>query len=121
VPVTEENGSEKPADVPKKKSRRRSRGRRKKPLEPKQENALPDSMQPVMTAPEIEVTQNSDTSGNIPLMLSIPLYAESTGQDQPAQKAPLLIQPAEHEEVEPLPAEPNPAENVLEEGKNENL
>ena len=111
--ASEENGSEALADVPKKKSRRRNRGRRRKPLETKPETTLPDGMQPLTPAQEMELTQNSDLPGSIPLMLSIPLFAESEGQDQPEQKAPLLIQPAEHTEVDPVPTEQDPALGVI--------
>ncbi|MEI6610375.1 MAG: Rne/Rng family ribonuclease [Deltaproteobacteria bacterium] len=107
--ASEENGSEALADVPKKKSRRRNRGRRKKPLGTKTESTLPDGMQPLATAQEMELTQNSELPESIPLMLSMPLFAESEGQDQPELKAPLLIQPAEHTEVEPIPTEQDPA------------
>ena len=113
VLVNEENGSETQGDVPKKKSRRRNRGRRKKPLEAKTESALHDGMQPVTPAPEIEVTQNNDMSESIPIMAPMPLFAESEGQDQPAQKSPLLIQPAEHTEIEPAP-EQYPATGIIE-------
>jgi len=113
VTASEENGSETPEDVPKKKSRRRNRGRRRKPLETKTGNALTDGIQPLTPTPETEVTQNSDIPESIPLMLSMPLFAESEGQDQPELKAPLLIQPAEHTEVEPVPAEQDPALGVI--------
>lgn len=122
VPVSEENGSETPGDVPKKKSRRRNRGRRKKPLGTKPESTLPDGMQPVAVSPEMEVAQNGVMPESIPLMASMPLFAESAGQDQSAPKAPLLIQPAEHTEVEPAPPEQDPATSVIEaEKKDDNL
>jgi len=122
VPVSEENGSETPGDAPKKKSRRRNRGRRRKPLETKPENTLPDLMPPVTPAPEMEVKQGSIMPESVPLMASMPLIAESAGQDQSVQKAPLLIQPAEHTEVEPVPTEQDPVTGVIEaEEKDENL
>ena len=122
VPVSEENGSETPGDVPKKKSRRRNRGRRKKPLGTKPESTLPDGMQPVAVSPEMEVAQNGVMPESIPLMASMPLFAESAAQDQSAPKAPLLIQPAEHTEVEPVPTEQDPVTGVIEaEEKDENL
>jgi ribonuclease E len=111
--ASEENGSEALADVPKKKSRRRNRGRRRKPLETKPETTLPDGMQPLTPAQEMELKQNSDLPESNPLMLSMPLFAESEGQDQPEQKAPLLIQPAEHTEVDPVPTEQDPALGVI--------
>jgi ribonuclease E len=122
VPVSEENGSETPGDAPKKKSRRRNRGRRRKPLETKTESTLLDGMPPVTTTPEMEVTQNSVMPDSTPLMASMPLFAESAGQDQSVPKAPLLIQPAEHTEVEPAPPEQDPATSVIEaEKKDDNL
>jgi len=122
VPVSEENSSETPVDAPKKKSRRRNRGRRRKPLETKTENALPDGIQPVTPAPEREVTQNSDMPGDISLMQSMPLFAESLGQDQSVPKAHMLIQPVEHTEVEPTPPEQDTATGVIEaEEKDVNL
>jgi ribonuclease E len=122
VPVSEENGSETPGDAPKKKSRRRNRGRRRKPLETKTESTLLDGMPPVTTTPEMEVTQNSVIPDSTPLMASMPLFAESAGQDQSVPKAPLLIQPAEHTEVEPAPPEQDPATSVIEaEKKDDNL
>jgi ribonuclease E len=111
--ASEENGSEALADVPKKKSRRRNRGRRRKPLETKPETTLPDGMQPLTPAQEMELKQNSDLPESNPLMPSMPLFAESEGQDQPEQKAPLLIQPAEHTEVDPVPTEQDPALGVI--------
>jgi ribonuclease E len=111
--ASEENGSEALADVPKKKSRRRNRGRRRKPLETKPETTLPDGMQPLTPGQEMELKQNSDLPESNPLMLSMPLFAESEGQDQPEQKAPLLIQPAEHTEVDPAQTEQNPALGVV--------
>ena len=122
VPVSEENGSETPSDVPKKKSRRRNRGRRKKPLGTKPESTVPDGMPPLTPTPETEVAQNSVMPENIPLMTSMPLFAESAGQDQSVPKAPLLIQPAEHTEVEPVPPQQDQAPGVIEaEEKDENL
>jgi ribonuclease E len=122
VPVSEENGSETPGDAPKKKSRRRNRGRRRKPLETKTESTLLDGMPPVTTTPEMEVTQNSVMPDSTPLMASMPLFAESAGQDQSVPKAPLLIKPAEHTEVEPAPPEQDPATSVIEaEKKDDNL
>ena len=111
--ASEENGSEALADVPKKKSRRRNRGRRRKPLETKPETTLPDGMQPLTPGQEMELKQNSDLPESNPLMPSMPLFAESEGQDQPEQKAPLLIQPAEHTEVDPVPTEQDPALGVI--------
>ena len=122
VPVSEENGSETPSDVPKKKSRRRNRGRRKKPLGTKPESTVPDGMPPLTPTPETEVAQNSVMPENIPLMTSMPLFAESAGQDQSVPKAPLLIQPAEHTEGEPVPPQQDHAPGVIEaEEKDENL
>jgi ribonuclease E len=111
--ASEENGSEALADVPKKKSRRRNRGRRKKTLGTKPESTLPDGMQPLTPGQEMELKQNSDLPESNPLMPSMPLFAESEGQDQPEQKAPLLIQPAEHTEVDPVPTEQDPALGVI--------
>jgi hypothetical protein len=55
-------------------------------------------------------------------MVSMPLFAESARQDQSVQKAPLLIQPVEHAEVEPVPTEQDPVTGVIEaEEKDENL
>ena len=122
VPVSEENGSITAGDAPKKKSRRRNRGRRKKPLGTKPESTLPDGMQPVAVSPETEFTQNSVMSESIPPMASMPLFAEFEGQDQSVPKAPLLIQPAEHTEVEPVPPEQDPGTGVIEaEEKDEDL
>ena len=121
VPVSEENGSETPGDAPKKKSRRRNRGRRRKPLETKPESTLPDFMPPA-PAPEMEVTQNSVMPESIPLMVSMPLFAESAGQDQSVQKAPLLIQPVEPTEVALEEPKQDPVTSVIEaEKKDENL
>jgi hypothetical protein len=79
-------------------------------------------MPPVTPAPEMEVIQNSVMPESTPLMVSMPLIAESAGQDQSVQKAPLLIQPAEHTEVEPAPPEQDPATSVIEaEKKDDNL
>jgi hypothetical protein len=61
----------------------------------------------------MELKQNSDLPESNPLMPSMPLFAESEGQDQPEQKAPLLIQPAEHTEVDPVPTEQDPALGVI--------
>jgi ribonuclease E len=120
-PVSEGNASAAPGDAPKKKSRRRNRGRRRKPLETKPESALPDVMPPA-PAPEIEAKQSSVMPESIPLMVSMPLFAESARQDQSVQKAPLLIQPVEHAEVEPVPTEQDPVTGVIEaEEKDENL
>jgi len=120
--VSEGSAPEAPGDAPKKKSRRRNRGRRRKPLETMPEGTLPDGMPPVTPAPETEVTQNGDMPESIPLMLSMPLFAESAGQDQSVPKAPLLIQPAEHSEVEPVQPEQDPVTRVIEaEEKDENL
>ena len=122
VPVSEENGSETPGDAPKKKSRRRNRGRRRKPLETKTESTLPDLMSPVTPAPEMEVTQNSVMPESIPLIISDPLITESGEQDQPAHKAPLLIQPVEPTEVALEEPEQDPVTSVIEaEKKDENL
>jgi len=50
------------------------------------------------------------------------LFTESAGQDQSVPKAPLLIQPAEHTEVEPAPPEQEPVTEVIEaEKKDDNL
>ena len=120
--VSEGSAPEAPGDAPKKKSRRRNRGRRRKPLETMPEGTLPDGMPPVTPAPETEVTQNGDMPESILLMLSMPLFAESAGQDQSVPKAPLLIQPAEHSEVEPVQPEQDPVTRVIEaEEKDENL
>jgi ribonuclease E len=122
VPVSEENGSETPGDAPKKKSRRRNRGRRRKPLETKPESTLPDVTTPVTPAPEMEVTQNSVMPESIPLMVSMPLFTESAGQDQSAHKAPLLIQPVEPTEVALEEPKQDPVTSVIEaEKKDENL
>ena len=112
--ASEENVSETPGDVPKKKSRRRNRGRRRKPLETKTEHPLTDSIQPLTLTSDAEVTPNSDLSENIPLMLSMPLFAESAEQDQSMPKAPLLIQPAEQTEAEAVPPEQDPATSGFE-------
>ena len=120
VLVSEENVSEISAAVPKKKSRRRNRGRKRKPLEAKPESTLPDGLQPITEASEIETAQNSIVPDSIPLMASMPLFAESEEQDQSVPKAPLLIQPAENAEAEPVPPEQNPPLGVVEEEKKEN-
>ena len=121
-PVIEENGSITAGDAPKKKSRRRNRGRKRKPLETKTESALLDGMPPVTTTPEMEVTQNGDMLESIPPMVSMPLFAESAGQEQSVPKAALLIQPAEHTEVEPAAPEQDPVTVVFEaEKKDEDL
>jgi hypothetical protein len=121
-PVIEENGSIAAGDAPKKKSRRRNRGRRRKSLETKTESTLLDGMLPATPTPEMEVTQDSVMPESAPLMASMPLFTESAGQDQPEQKAPLLIQPAEHTEVESAPPEQDPATSVIDaEEKDENL
>ena len=120
--VIEENGSITAGDAPKKKSRRRNRGRRRKPLETKTENTLLDGMLPVTPTPEMEVSQDSIMPESIPLMASMPLFTESERQDQPEQKAPLLIQPAEHTEVESASPEQETATSVIEaEEKDDNL
>ena len=83
---------------------------------------MPDGMPPLTPTPETEVAQNSVMPENIPLMTSMPLFAESAGQDQSVPKAPLLIQPAEHTEVEPVPPQQDQAPGVIEaEEKDENL
>jgi ribonuclease E len=126
-PSSEENVSEAPAEVPKKKSRRRNRGRRRKPLGTKPESTLPDGMQPITEATEMEATQNGVLPESIQLMQSMPFFAESAEQDQPVPKAPLLIRLVEHAEVESAPPEPIPTEqdqtaDVIEtEEKDENL
>ena len=121
-PVIEENSSITAGDAPKKKSRRRNRGRRRKPLETKTESALLEGMPPVTTTPEMEVTQDSGMPESIPLMASMPLFTESEGQEQSVPKAALLIQPAEHTEVEPAAPEQDPATGVFEaEKKDEDL
>ena len=119
VTTSEENGSDTPEDAPKKKSRRRNRGRRRKPLETKPESNLPEGMPPLTPTPETEVTQNGIMPDSIPLMLSMPLLAESEGQDQSVPKAPLLIQPAEHTEVEPAWPEQDPATGGIDAEKND--
>jgi ribonuclease E len=122
VPVSEENASATPGDAPKKKSRRRNRGRRRKPLETKPESTLPDVMPPLTPAPEMEVTQNSVMPESTPLMVSMPLIAESAEQNQPMQKAPLLIKPVEPSEVALVPPKQDPVTSVIEaEKKDENL
>jgi len=78
----------------------------------KPESALPDGLLPVNTAPETEATLNSNMSENIPLILSMPLLAESHEQDQSVHKAPLLIQPPEHSEVVTVPPEPPQTDQV---------
>jgi hypothetical protein len=42
------------------------------------------------------------------------LFAESLAQDQSVPKAPMLIQPVEHTEVEPTPPEQDTATGVIE-------
>lgn len=122
VPASEENAAAATGDAPKKKSRRRNRGRRRKPLETKPENTLPDVMPPVTPAPEMEVKQGSVMPESVPLMASAPLVAESVEQNQPMQKAPLLIQPVEPAEVVLAPPEQDPVTGVIEtEKKDENL
>jgi ribonuclease E len=125
--VSEENDSEAPTDVPKKKSRRRNRGRRRKPLETKPEGTLPDLVQSVIPSLEMEDKQGSFLPESITDKASVPLITELERQDQPEQKAPLLIQPAEPIEVEPVAPESAPTEQdqsagVFEaEKKDENL
>ena len=122
VPVSEENTSATPGDAPKKKSRRRNRGRRRKPQETNPESTLHDLMPPVTPAPEIEVKRDSVLPQSIPLMASVPLITESAEQNQPMQKAPLLIKPAEPSEVALVPPKQDPVNSVIEaEKKDENL
>ena len=119
--ISEENDFEAPGDVPKKKSRRRSRGRRRNPLGTKTENTLPDGLHPETIMPETEVSQSGEMHEEIQPMASMQLFAESAGQDQSEQKAPLIIQPAEHTEVEPvLPRQDKAISDIEAEENDEN-
>jgi len=83
---------------------------------------LPDVTTPVTPAPEMEVTQNSVMPESIPLIISDPLITESGEQDQPAHKAPLLIQPVEPTEVALEEPKQDSVTSVIEaEKKDENL
>jgi ribonuclease E len=143
VPGSEGNASATPEDAPKKKSRRRNRGRRKKnmdvklenaavegiiseaphpPIEVKQEGGRAENIQVITSAPEMEVKRDSVMPESIPIIASMPLITESAEQNQPAQKAPLLIQPAEHTEDVLVPPKQDPVNSVIEtEKKDENL
>ncbi len=143
VPVSEGNALATLGDAPKKKSRRRNRGRRKKntdvkrenatlegiipeaphpTIEVKQESGRAENIQAITSAPEIEVKQDGVMPESIPLMASAPLIAESGEQDQPVQKAPLLIQPVEPAEDVLSPQNEEPVSSVIEtEKKDENL
>lgn len=124
APVGKVNGPDAPADAPKKKSRRRNRGgKRRKPPEARPESTFPDGMQPAASAPEAEEGQNT----NMPLMPSMPLFAEPERQDQPVPQVPLRIEPAEHVEAATTPSEPataheQPAADAIKAGdEDENL
>jgi hypothetical protein len=55
-------------------------------------------------------------------MVSMPLIAESAGQDQSVQKAPLLIKPVEPSDLVLVPPKQDPVNSVIEaEKKDDNL
>ena len=121
-PVSEGNASAAPGDAPKKKSRRRNRHKKRRPQETTPENTLPEVMPPVTPAPEMEVKRDSVMSESIPFMASVPLITESVEQNQPMQKAPLLIKRVEPSEVALVPQQQDPVNSVIEAEKNdENL
>ncbi len=112
---------EAPGDVPKKKSRRRNRGRRRKPLETNPDGTLPDTLPMLAPAPEMEGAQDSVLPESTTDTVSEPLFVDSAEQDQSVQKAPLLIQPAEHAEVTREAPDDAPVSEVYEaEKKDEN-
>ena len=122
VPASGENTPPTATDALKKKSRRRNRGRRRKPLETKPESTLPDGLLPVTPTPDMEDKQGSVMPESITHTASVPLITESEAQDQPAQKAPLLIEPAKPAEDALVPVKQDDVSGVIEEEKkDENL
>jgi ribonuclease E len=101
--VADEQKEASDGDVPvKKKSRRRNRGRRKKHVDVKPENAAVEDIISEAPHPTIEDKPESGGAENLPAIASAPETEKPVIQNPPAELVKLLITPAEPKQALPV-------------------
>ena len=118
-PVSEDIGSATPGDAPKKKSRRRNRGRRRKNTDVKQGNAAVEGITSDAPSTTMEVNQESERAENLPEIASSTETENPVIQNPPAESVILHITPADPGQAPPVQETNDPLVAVGEADKKE--